>query len=605
MKVHRLSLAPLLAGSLLTSAHASDKEELLTLKNTTLNLIQALVEQGILDQKKAKAMIAAAEKKAAAEAKQALQNEDKAKAVADAGDGKPGKAKEGEPVRVAYVPEFIKDEIRQQVRAELKDDVVKEVKSHAKQEKWGVPAALPDWVNRFKLTGDMRLRGEGDFFPASNPQNGDLLNQDYSPLLFANWQAVNNGANLTDFRASSPAYQNTSEDVQRFRMRFRLGLDAQIAEGLKAGARLATSNSRSPVSTNQTLGQTGQQYEFVLDRAFLEYDYVDGKGHDWLSVWGGRTMNPWLSTDNLFDSDVSFEGVSATLRVPLPGGNPKYVPPVPNARYGTNMGYSRPNSLFLTSGLYPLEEFQLSHNDKWLWGSQVGADLLFRDDSRIKFGLAYYDYRNVEAQPNSNIQGQPGDLADRNYTAPQFMQKGNTLLQINTDGTGEQVAPTKVGLASGFKIFNAVAAYDYTGFGDGSTHVILTADYAKNLGFDARDISRRAAKSSFGIVNYADGLKERTNAWQVRLDMGMPQINKLSDWNVTFAYKYLERDAVLDAFTDSDFHLGGTNAKGWVVGASYGIAHNTWLNARWMTADQIDGPKYGIDALFVDLNSRF
>jgi hypothetical protein len=389
-------------------------------------------------------------------------------------------------------------------------------------------------------------------------------------------------------------------------MRLRLGLEAQIAEGLKAGVRLATSNSRSPVSTNQTLGQTGQQYEFVLDRGFLQYDYIDGKGTDWLTLWAGRTINPWLSTDNLFDSDLGFEGLSGTVRLPF-GTATKYTPPPPNARYGTNMGYSQPDSLFLTSGVYPLEEFQLSSNDKWLWGSQLGLDLLFRDSDRLKFGLAYYDYHNIEAQPNTPLLNEVGDRGDRNYTAPQFMQKGNTLMQINTTGaisSENPNLPRRVGLASGFSILNAVAVYDYAGFGD--NHVILTADYAKNVGFDGKDILRRAAPLGgvAGIVNYGN-IRDHTNAWQVRLDVGRPEIKKLHDWNMTFAYKYLERDAVLDAYTDSDFHLGGTNAKGWVFGASYGIAHNTWLNARWMTADQIEGPKYGVDVLMVDLNSRF
>lgn len=604
MKPETPVVLAMMVSSLSPAAMAGEREDLLTLKNTTVNLIQALVQQGVLDKNKADALVQAAEQKAAVEARQQLADEAKAQADEPA---KPGKAKGDKSVRVAYVPDFIKEEIRQQVRSELKDDVVKEVKAHAKEEKWGVPAALPDWVNRFKLTGDVRLRGEGDFYPASNPDNNDLLGARFgtdgsAPWSYANWLAINSGSSIEDLRGQSNSFLNTSEDVNRFRMRLRLGLEAQIADGLKAGVRLATSNSRSPVSTNQTLGQTGQQYEFVLDRGFLQYDYVDGKGTDWLTLWAGRTINPWLSTDNLFDSDVSFEGLSGTVRLPL-GPASSYTPPPPNARYGTNMGYSQPNSLFLTSGIYPLEEFQLSSNDKWLWGSQVGMDLAFRDRDRLKFGLAYYDYRNVEAIPNTpNTPGTAGDRGDHNYTAPQFMQKGNTLMQINTSGAAGEVRPNRVGLASGFSILNAVAVYDYAGFGD--NHVILTADYAKNVGFDARDIRRRSSLTSFGIVNYADQ-KDHTTAWQMRLDVGRPEIKKLHDWNMTFAYKYLERDAVLDAYTDSDFHLGGTNAKGWVFGASYGIAHNTWLNARWMTADQIEGPKYGIDVLMVDLNSRF
>lgn len=615
MNMSKYSFAALLAGAAISPAMAGEKEELLKIRNTTLNLIELLVEQGVLDKSKAEAMIQKAEAKAAADAKKATE-EEAARAAREPAAADPGvkPGKDGrQPVRVTYVPDFVKDEIRQQVRDELRADVVKDVKAEAKQEKWGIPAALPDWVNRFKLSGDVRLRGEGDFFAETNPANNDLLGARFfpQPWDYANWQQVNSGKSLNDISSNSDAYLNTSEDVQRYRMRLRLGLEAQVTDGLKAGVRLATSNSRSPVSTNQTLGQTGQQYEFALDRGFLQYDYKDSKGTDWVTLWAGRTMNPWLSTDNVFDSDVSFEGLSGTVRLPLAGADKNYKVDPPTARYGINMGYTQPNSVFLTGGVYPLEDVQLSSSDKWLWGSQAGVDWLFKDRSRMKVGLAYYNYKNIHAQTNSFEVGVNGDSGDKSYTAPQFMQKGNTLMQINTTGAAPSsgtFVPTKVGLASDFHIFDAVASFDYGGFGD--NHVILTADYSKNIGFDKKDINSRMADarnnsySYYGIVNYAD-LKDRTNAWQVRLDVGKPFITKWGDWNATFAYKYLERDAVLDAYTDSDFHLGGTNAKGWVMGASYGLAQNTWLNARWMSADQIDGPDYGIDVLMVDLNARF
>jgi hypothetical protein len=72
---------------------------------------------------------------------------------------------------------------------------------------------------------------------------------------------------------------------------------------------------------------------------------------------------------------------------------------------------------------------------------------------------------------------------------------------------------------------------------------------------------------------------------------------------------------VLDAFTSSDFGLGGTNNKGYIVGANVGVARNTWLNARWMSSDQIDSAtpaqpsaaksKFSVDLLQIDLNTRF
>ena len=61
----------------------------------------------------------------------------------------------------------------------------------------------------------------------------------------------------------------------------------------------------------------------------------------------------------------------------------------------------------------------------------------------------------------------------------------------------------------------------------------------------------------------------------------------------------------MDAFTDSDFHLGGTNVRGWVMGTDYALSKNSWLTLRWLTADEISGPPLAIDVLQVDITARF
>ena len=85
----------------------------------------------------------------------------------------------------------------------------------------------------------------------------------------------------------------------------------------------------------------------------------------------------------------------------------------------------------------------------------------------------------------------------------------------------------------------------------------------------------------------------------------MPKVVNAHDWEIFGAYKRLESDSVLDAFTDSDFHLGGTDAKGWILGASYGIDKNAWVTGRWFSADQISGLPLGIDVLMLDFNAKF
>ena len=102
----------------------------------------------------------------------------------------------------------------------------------------------------------------------------------------------------------------------------------------------------------------------------------------------------------------------------------------------------------------------------------------------------------------------------------------------------------------------------------------------KIFGFDRAKILRQ----------FGDSIDPKTNAYQVRLDVGRTDLRHFGDWGLYFAYRYPERDSVLDAFTDSVFHEGGTDAEGWVVGATYGLASNTWLNLRWFSTDAIDGP---------------
>jgi hypothetical protein len=82
-------------------------------------------------------------------------------------------------------------------------------------------------------------------------------------------------------------------------------------------------------------------------------------------------------------------------------------------------------------------------------------------------------------------------------------------------------------------------------------------------------------------------------------------MNKLWDWQVFGSYKYLQRDAVLDAFTDSDFHLGGTDAQGYIIGGKLGLAKDVWLRGRWLSANEIDASPLGIDVLQLDLNAKF
>ena len=90
-----------------------------------------------------------------------------------------------------------------------------------------------------------------------------------------------------------------------------------------------------------------------------------------------------------------------------------------------------------------------------------------------------------------------------------------------------------------------------------------------------------------------------------KLVVGKTDVVEKWDWNLYAGYKYIESDAVLDGLTDSAFHGGGTNAKGYMLGGSVGIAHNLWLVGRYFATTQVSGPSEANQLLQIDLNARF
>jgi len=359
------------------------------------------------------------------------------------------------------------------------------------------------------------------------------------------------------FRPDQPTQVlNTHENRHRLRIRARLNMNARVTDEVDAGLRLATGTPLDPVSTNQTLGDYQNKKNFLLDLAYARW-----KPAGELTLWGGRMPNPWFSTDLVWDPDVNFDGVAGTYA----------------RRIGPALGG------FLTLGAFSLQEVEFSPRDKWLFGGQAGAEYAPRKELSARLGVAFYAYLNIAGKPND-----PGIPGQQDFTSPLFQQKGNTLFDIDPSSA------IKTALASEFKELNVTGAFD-VGFRD-PVHFVFLADYVKNLGFDKDDIARRT-----GVAD----IKNETTGYQVGVAVGYPAMEKSGDWKGYLFFKHLESDAVVDSFADSDFHLGGTNAEGFVLGGEYGLARNVWLSTKWLSANEISGPPLSIDVLLVDLNMKF
>jgi Putative porin len=549
----KAAVALILAGACHGAWAQSEGEALEEVRNTVINLLEALVQKGVMTREQAEGMVTAAQEKAAAST---------ATKAAQA-------AVESDAVRVTYVPEIVKAQIREEVRTELTAEVTKDVMEQAKEQRWGVPGALPAWINDVRLYGDVRTRAEGVQYADDNLIPG------VPSAVYPNFNAINDAGGI--LRAGDAAILNATEDRTRLVGRVRTGIEAKLGDSFWLDLRLASGNLRSPVSTNQTLGSNGERWTLGVDRAALLWNPLDGQARQELALRFGRFANPFATANELvWDNDLTFEGIAATYAFDLFNRN----------------SAEMERGLFLTVGAFPLEEVELSSDDKWLFGAQLGTQFAFSDHASLRFAAAYYDYRNI-----TGIRNTPESyLFD--YTAPRFLQKGNTLFDIRNSADTTQ---NLFALAGEYRLLSTNMWLD---LGFGATHVMFGAEYVKNIGWDNEDVAQR-----IGVLR-----NERTEGYDVGVIVGRPQLAALGDWRVFALYRYLERDAVLDAFTDSDFHLGGTDAKGFQLGLDLGLSRGAWLRLRYLSADDIDDGDavvmpvdlpLGIDVWQLDLNGQF
>lgn len=468
-------------------------------------------------------------------------------------------------VRVPYVPEFVRDQIRDEVRLGLHDEVVNDIFAQAKNELWGVPGAMPEWTTRINFSGDFRLRYQGDFFADQNALTG--------PYWYIDANEVNSSGELG---SDISYYQNILEDRNRLRARLRLAMDAKVTEGVNVGMRLATGKTSDPVSTNQTLGDSNQPYSVILDRAFIKTRTRFNE----LTFWGGRMGSPWMGTDLIWDNDLNFDGLAATYR-PLQSDSME--------------NDERMLDAFVTFGIFPLAEVELTSHDKWLYGFQTGVNWRFLNQNSLDFAVAYYDYRNIEGvrnQYNSNLS---------DYTAPGLLSTGNSLFNI-----ANNIDPdvTLLALAADYNLANLYMRYNLVRFAP--INIGLSFDYVKNVGYKQNDVLDRTSGSG-GLISVSgnnDG-SAHVKGYMFKLDLGWPNIKQRDNWNLSMAYRYLERDAVLDIYTDSDFRGGGTDNKGYIIQGQYAVDDNTWMTLKLISADEIDGPPFGVETVQLDLNAAF
>jgi hypothetical protein len=544
--------------------------------NATVNLIRLMVKKGLISQSDADGLVAQAD----AEAKLAQRAQaDASKVVATTAEG----AQPGD-VRVTYVPQSVRNEIRDQVK--------QQVVAQALDEHWAQPNALPGWLSRISWYGDIRVRDESWYYSRSNYP----AFIDYAALNRSAPFDVNPGTNTMP----PPLLNSQTNRLNLLRLQAHAGMAITLGDTITAGVRIGSGGDNNPVSTTQTLGGGLTKKDLWLDQAWIKF-----KPTDWASVTAGRMADPFFVTDLLYSNELNFDGVAGHFDVPF------------NDSFGT----------FATVGMFPIEftsnnsplealgDAKNSSNDKWLSAAQLGVTWKFSDDTRWKAALAYYYFDRVRGELSTPCALYTGiNFCSTDDTAPAFMQKGNTVFALrdilpDPNSPDNFPQPQLVGLAYNYHV---AALTNQLDFKVGETPVRLQADYSRNLAYHAASAFRYPNGLGQPVNNYqavgADGTapyKSGPIGWLVRGIIGTPNPMAANEWNLALGYKYLQPDSTLDGLTDANFRLGGTNAKGFIFTSDYGIAPGTWLSARYYKAKQIFGPPLALDVLQLEVSSKF
>lgn len=160
--------------------------------------------------------------------------------------------------------------LTKQEAREIKQEIVTDEKVLRED---AMKTSIPEWVQKTKLKGDARVRYQYE------------------------------------------RRKNDTESRTRGRVRFRLGVDSQIADQWKVGAGLATAEVGSTTddarSTNMTFNDTFRRGDIRLDYAFAEYQPAP-----WAKMIAGKYIKTdylWVPTDLLWDTDINPAGASAHL----------------------------------------------------------------------------------------------------------------------------------------------------------------------------------------------------------------------------------------------------------------------------------------------------
>ncbi len=356
-------------------------------------------------------------------------------------------------------------------------------------------------------------------------------------------------------------YQNERRDSSnsrnRGRVRMRLGLETNVNDKVSTGIGIAT-GSGDPRSTNETMENSFEKMDLRLDYAYAKYSPTS-----WASLTAGKMLTPfWTPKDLIFDSDIAFDGGVASLK---------------SKKFLNNKA-----ELFFNTGLFILDEGNGASTgtkenfDPFMYVVQPGLNLKTTPNTNLKLAVAYYGLDNLRGQ----------------LRLPYSSSTNTVSSCTNSAGTASSCYAHDFKPVSGGMEFTVSNPLGDSGF-------------FSDLGVDEFGVFGEYVKNTAGMVD------EHTDGFLAGAKIGAKKVVGAKQWQLSYNYRRLERNAFLDNFPDSDFYGGGTHVQGHEAALTLGLGKNVSLDFDYYRATPIGGEEVDTrqakveNLIQADLNLKF
>lgn len=422
---------------------------------------------------------------------------------------------------------------------------------------------------KLKFKGDLRFRYE--YFTQS---------QDDSPTLL--WTP----------NASIP-------NRNRYRIRFRFGAERQFGDDVYAAFRLVTGAQTDPTSTNQTLGNEEYFKTILVDQAYMKYT-PGFLGHK-VDVYAGKMANILDSTAITWDGDVTPEGIAAAWKLPMQ---------------------------FTLKGQYMVLAENSSARDQYLTNAQLAKDFkMAGQDFHLMAGYEFVPWvssmlattpTGYTAVPALNSpfsvdgNGMVGNRAKGGLIPDIKMVEGMLVMKNkigdvplkwtfhaarNTNSFNLNLSTTSSSSTTSTSV-TVASPVTYTGTGTGTGPATLTSGDGTVTVTGSVTVtgpvtvvnpkggSTVTTTKSTKTTTLVTGNNSNADAFFAKLEIGNAAAK--GDLNGAIQWGYIEPNAVLSLYSDSDSGMGYSNQKWFKADVGYMLTDALGVNLGQYAAKRVN-----------------